>query len=382
MQWLAELSQIPLTTSGATIASVSQKYVPNPIATRRTRDLTLSCRVWLDSLVIPAYVAVLSALALLVQSATDSVRTSVEPDDVAAPAVLTANLSCFRRTLSEVGGPTIFTFRILQLFAIFALLGISIAEFVLHTVSTEVLSDPRIVQIVQIALYVSPLLYVAAIYSRLLQAYLSVLGVLQLCSTRMNRRAHAYVSWTLFLVWSAYLYRNVWPLATVDRVPADTAEGPFLWAKLALLSVAGVILPVVAPRKYTPVNPKVSSAVCGAVKRELTHAQEILDPNPEQTASLISLASYTFISPIVWLAYRMPHLPFDMFPPLPDYDHLRNIVGRSFPVSRSSVMKVLTYSLLHQILDPILNRSRRHLAFKLIKVFRMYTVPTPAQSLF
>ncbi len=69
----------------------------------------------------------------------------------------------------------------------------------------------------------------------------------------------------------------------------------------------------------------------------LTDTKEILEPNPEQTASLLSLLSYNFIAPVIWLAYRMPHLPFDMFPPLPDYDHLRNIVGRSFPVSLPSV---------------------------------------------
>ncbi len=87
----------------------------------------------------------------------------------------------------------------------------------------------------------------------------------------------------------------------------------------------------------------------------LTHAQEPLEPNPEQTASLISLLSYNFIAPVIWLAYRMPHLPFDMFPPLPDYDHLRNIVGRSFPVSLSPVR----YSLTTLIRDPSRSLTQR-----------------------
>ncbi|RPD70679.1 P-loop containing nucleoside triphosphate hydrolase protein [Lentinus tigrinus ALCF2SS1-7] len=310
MQWLTELTQIPLTDSGATIASVSQS-------------------VWLDSLVLPAYVA---GLALLVQSAVDLGKASNKSDDAAELATVTSRPSYIHNRLSGVGGLTIMAFRVVQLLAILALLGISIAEFVLNTATIEVLSDSRIVQVVQIALF----------------AYLSVLGLLQVSgSSQVNRRAHAHVSWLLFFVWSAYLYRNVWPLARVDRIPIDAAEGPFLWAKLALLSVAGVVIPVIVPRRYTPVNPK-----------------EILEPNPEQIASLLSLASYNFISPLVWLAYRMPHLPFDMFPPLPDYDHLRNIVGRSFPV-----------------LDPILNKSRRHLAFKLIKVFRVELLHLAAMSI-
>ncbi|RDX45542.1 P-loop containing nucleoside triphosphate hydrolase protein [Lentinus brumalis] len=309
MQWLAEISQVPLTASGTTIASMTQS-------------------VWLDSLVLPAYVAGLSAFALLLQSAVDLTKSAAKSSDRSEPELATARPSFFRRTLNEVGGATIFTFRVVQLVALLALLGISIAEFVLRTVTTESLPDPRIVQVVQIALY----------------AYLSVLGLLEICGRKpVNSRAHAHISWILFLVWTAYLYRDVWPLATVDRVPVDTAEGPFLWAKLALLTVAGVVIPVTVPRKYTP---------------------EPLEPNPEQTESLISLLSYNFIAPVIWLAYRMPHLPFDMFPPLPDYDHLRNIVGRSFP-----------------ILDPTLNKSRRPLAFKLIRVFWVELLHLAAMSI-
>ena len=61
----------------------------------------------------------------------------------------------------------------------------------------------------------------------------------------------------LAFLWGAYIYRDIWPLATVLLSPADEAEGPLMWAKLALLSVAGVIIPLTIPRKYEPVNPKV-----------------------------------------------------------------------------------------------------------------------------
>ncbi|KAI0711801.1 P-loop containing nucleoside triphosphate hydrolase protein [Cerioporus squamosus] len=310
MQWLAELPQVPLNASGASITSLSQS-------------------VWLDSLVFPVYVAGLSALSLIVQSAVGKSSTQ---SDVAELRTATSRPSYVSEMLKEVGGATIFTFRVAQLLGILALLGISVAEFVLRTATTEVVSDPRIFQVIQIALY----------------TYLSLLGFLAICGrARVNSRAYTHVSWLLVLVWSAYLYRNVWPLATVDRIPVDTAEGPFLWAKLALLTIAGVVIPLTVPREYVPVNPK-----------------EILEPNPEQTASLLSLVTYHFLEPVIWLAYRMPHLPFDMFPPLPDYDHLRNIVGRSFP-----------------ILDPMLNKSRRHLALKLIRVFRIELLQMAAMSI-
>lgn len=55
-------------------------------------------------------------------------------------------------------------------------------------------------------------------------------------------------------------------------------------------------------------------------------------PNPEQTASLWSLMTYTFLDPIVWLAYRIPHLSHDQLPPLSDYDYAKYLKKQSFPV--------------------------------------------------
>jgi hypothetical protein len=55
-------------------------------------------------------------------------------------------------------------------------------------------------------------------------------------------------------------------------------------------------------------------------------------PNAEQTASIFSLAIYSFLDPIVFLAYRVPHLAHDQLPPLADYDYARHLTEKSFPV--------------------------------------------------
>lgn len=55
-------------------------------------------------------------------------------------------------------------------------------------------------------------------------------------------------------------------------------------------------------------------------------------PNPEQTCSWASLLFYTFLDPIVFLAYRIPHLSYDHLPPLADYDYAKNLIKRSYPV--------------------------------------------------
>ncbi|CAE6487644.1 unnamed protein product [Rhizoctonia solani] len=44
-------------------------------------------------------------------------------------------------------------------------------------------------------------------------------------------------------------------------------------------------------------------------------------PNPEQTASLISLITYAYLDPIIFAAYRASKLEYDELPPLADYDH-------------------------------------------------------------
>ena len=53
------------------------------------------------------------------------------------------------------------------------------------------------------------------------------------------------------------MYRDVWPYATVTLTPVDVAEGPLMWVKVALLSIAGFIIPLTIPRKYEPISPKV-----------------------------------------------------------------------------------------------------------------------------
>ena len=183
------------------------------------------------------------------------------------------------------------------------------------------------------------------------QVYLSGLGLLSLVgSPSLSNCAHGHLSCILFVIWTVYVYRDIWPLATLDLSPADEGEGAFLWAKLSLLTISGIVIPLFVPRRYTPANPKVGMHTL-EIEWNIANSccpQEALEPNPEQTASIASLVSYSYLAPVVWLAYRMPHLPFEMFPPLSDYDHLRNLVVERFPVSdlllRDVVLLMLTRS--------------------------------------
>ncbi|PIL29356.1 ATP-binding cassette transporter [Ganoderma sinense ZZ0214-1] len=298
---LADLSQVPLTTHGVIFASVAHS-------------------LWINSLLFPVYVAAISGVTLLVQTVIHAFRKAGHSEGTELQNPTPAS---FPQTLESLGGATIFVFKLVQLLAVLGLLGTSLAQLILSNwdvVSFNVLGPIQVVRIAQCALY----------------AYLAVLGSLALFArSPLNSRAYVHASWLLVLLWGVYMYRDVYPLATLDKTPMDSTEGPIFYVKFALLTIAAVLVPVFIPRKYVPVNPK-----------------EVFEPNPEQTASLGSLHSFTFLGPIIWTAWKLPHFTYDMLPSMADYDHLRNLAKQSFP---------------H--LDPTQNKSRTHMGLKLLWVF-------------
>jgi hypothetical protein len=58
-------------------------------------------------------------------------------------------------------------------------------------------------------------------------------------------------------------------------------------------------------------------------------------PNPEQTASIFSLMVYSFLDPVIFEAYRVPHLSHERLPPLADYDYAKRLTEHAFPVSEN-----------------------------------------------
>lgn len=54
-----------------------------------------------------------------------------------------------------------------------------------------------------------------------------------------------------------YAYRDIWPLMTYTLRPQDLDEGWILWAKIAFAGCAGIVVPVIEPFPYIPVDPEV-----------------------------------------------------------------------------------------------------------------------------
>lgn len=86
------------------------------------------------------------------------------------------------------------------------------------------------------------------------QGYTSLLGFFVLTS---NWADTVHVSMTLTVPWMIYAYRDVWPLFTYSLKPLDSAEGPLVWVRLALLTIGAIIVPLTRPRIYAPCDPSV-----------------------------------------------------------------------------------------------------------------------------
>lgn len=96
----------------------------------------------------------------------------------------------------------------------------------------------------------------------LAKVYLLILSTLATFGgTKIVFRAFVHLSLLLSMVWGVYIYRDVWPLATVDLSMVDASEGALLWIRVALLSFSGVFVPLFSPRNYIPMHPEVRAHI-------------------------------------------------------------------------------------------------------------------------
>ncbi|KIM25975.1 hypothetical protein M408DRAFT_330768, partial [Serendipita vermifera MAFF 305830] len=172
-----------------------------------------------------------------------------------------------------------------------------------------------------------------------LAAFYMYASILALCTLllpkRARRPANNHLSLLLLVTWFVYMYRDIWPLATYTLHPVDPNHWT-TWATVGVLTLVGVIVPIITPFEYVPIDPE--------------HPAK--EPNPEQTVSWLSFFCFTFLDPIIYAAAKTDHLKFEQLPPLADYDAAAYQTKRSFP---------------H--LDPMKVARRRHLFWGLLAHF-------------
>ncbi|KAJ3716918.1 hypothetical protein C8R42DRAFT_587922 [Lentinula raphanica] len=110
-----------------------------------------------------------------------------------------------------------------------------------------------------------------------------------------------------------------------------------LYIEFIALFFGAIVLPLVIPRQYVPIDPKVTIST---------------SPNPEQTASLLSLIFFTYLDSLIWKASKVSHLSTEAFPPLSDSDQARILRAKAMPY-----------------LDPLSEGGNRHVFFNILRVF-------------
>ncbi|CCM03907.1 uncharacterized protein FIBRA_06058 [Fibroporia radiculosa] len=339
--WIAERQSDYYDLGEGAMADVEAQVVLGPVAVGSSGWTMMAMQslggnsYFLDTLAIPSYVACASVLALLSQFALQKVRTKrnaekhnrgTETGDEGVAAEVAETTVADAQPVDA----TIRIFNFVRLTACLSLLGMTIFTAYLAAwgdatdVQPTAISNSVWLQIALCATY---------IYSSLLALH----SVLAPPSTTGTTTRHL----TLILVstWLVYIYRDVWPLATVLLTPLDAAEGMLLWAKFSMLTLTAVLIPLFVPRRYVPLDPNNPS----------------LTPAPEQTASIASLSMYFFLDKTVLEAYQVEHLPLERLPPLGDYDGASNLMKRSFPE-----------------LDPFQSSKKgRHILWGFLRVFRL-----------
>ena len=53
---------------------------------------------------------------------------------------------------------------------------------------------------------------------------------------------------------------------------------------------------------------------------------------PEQTASILSLATFSYMDCVLWKAQKVAHMTKEDLPPNADFDYAANLKKRAFPV--------------------------------------------------
>ncbi|KAF7299693.1 ATP-binding cassette transporter [Mycena chlorophos] len=261
-------------------------------------------------LLLPAYVSILSALVLVFShSGLRGVLKRSRGSRVAA------DLPAFE---PAIGFGAIWAWRLARVVGCIALFGISLSI----SLEDGAAKTTRTSRLLDLLLMDGPYLY----------ATLSAFPTLSTKHYRQNLVRHTNA--VLLTAFAVYAYRDIIPLATFTLQPLD--HGAKFAAKLSLLAFTSIVVPLLTPRLYIPIDPE-------------NPQKEI---NPEQTAPLGSFILYSFLDNIIWNAYRQSGLQEEQLYPMCDTDGALVLKERAF-----------------KHLDVYSGAKRRYLFFGLMRVY-------------
>ncbi|KIJ38934.1 hypothetical protein M422DRAFT_33000 [Sphaerobolus stellatus SS14] len=311
---------------------------------------------WTETLLIPFYasiasfvilcVHILASLILWKKESSDGTKAS--NDHTQRSGILRRVFDKLHNYMDGLGGPKTFSYMFARMAGCFALLALALYTLLSAHETVDFPATTWSKATISATYLYCALLWLTSILSH---KYWSQV-------TRQHAKG------VLLVTFAIYAYRDIWPLATNSGQPSDSAD-ELLWIKLALLTVISVIIPLVAPRQYVPVDPK----------------EPMSEPNPELTASWLSMMTFTFLDPIILTASKVSHLTPEMLPPLSDSDWANNLIKRTFPHldAFQGARRHLFFRLMH---PSVFGKDYFFLALALIiKVLAEFLAPTAIKQI-
>ena len=115
----------------------------------------------------------------------------------------------------------------------------------------------------------------------------------------------------MFTTLVVYLFLDVWPYATYSTEPLDPGSDATTWVRIVLLALSGLAIPLVAPRPFRASTPDAK-------------------PSEEDTASLLSAYTFTFLDGMVYRANRIGNVKLDDMPEVPEHRQIDTLEKRTF----------------------------------------------------
>ncbi|KZO89806.1 ATP-binding cassette transporter [Calocera viscosa TUFC12733] len=289
---------------------------------------------WSDPRLAPCYGAALSVISLIIWGTRrgSKPRPAIGGSDstVAGTAGERSLLENLRQHVETKGGKLVYTFHVLRFLCAATLAVLASIRLVLDSNHVDhstrnIAADCQLrIDLVGVISY----------------SYAAVLSLAAIVVQQNITKVFTYNAGIVLLIQCCvFSWRNFWPLMIFGGVPADSRYPGLTWTEGGFLVFAGVIIPLVIPEPYVPVDPQRPSR-----------------PPPEQTASLAAINFFYFLEPFMYRSFSTKHIQHDALPVLADYD-------------QSAVLELQGVKLMDPWQRRELGLKDRHLFFGLMEFF-------------
>lgn len=226
--------------------------------------INVSRSAWLDSRMATVYVAAFSLIGLSIHVIVNK-RHPLAKRHVPVQDGVAASQNRFAQTIlqhfAQYGSPAIAAYKIIRLLSITSLVVLAFLTM-LSVDKNKKLLRPYLAETAAVVCIHRPFDQRAAYSCRNhTQTYADILAVLTLIvPVPISRIVSAHVTLVVLALFGVYAFRDIWPSMTFTLHPQDLSEGWLLWAKIGNSAFSAIVVPMLEPYPYIPLDPQVRFA--------------------------------------------------------------------------------------------------------------------------